>query len=401
MKFALGLAIAFNTFLGCASINSEGSGKSRISSDPITEHLDFELERNLIVVPVKIDGEVYRFIWDTGAATAISTRLQNKMGYRTLRRTTISDSQNNRAKTRFVRVKEFQLGTVNFYKQSALVIDFQKHPILACMDLDGIIGRNTHRLANWTIDYQAEVMTITNQPVAKPEGGFETPFSYDDDYDIKLNMRVGSARVTNIKFDTGFVGGVSLPNRLFRDWKGLVSPDTVYRQIGYQQSGLMGVVESEDTYFAYADSLKLGSFIGYDVEVENGSSGLVGNQVWSQFILTLDWQNKKLYGLPAEEYTHSFTTWGFAVSWDPITEQAFVISVLEGSQAEKEGLKPLMVVERVGEVDFTAGATYCDYLGINRWGPQGVDSLDLVVEVGEGQPRTLTIEKACLRNGVE
>jgi len=380
-------------FLGCASGQSEVNRSGALPADPFTEEVKFELYRNLIVVPVEIEGETYRFIWDTGAASAISTRLQEKMRYRTIKRTTISDSQNNRAKTRFVRVSELKLGDVSFSKQAAIILDFEKHPVLACMNLDGIIGRNTHRLCNWILDYQAGMMTITNEPVEKPEGGFEASFSYDDDYDIKLNLGLASASVTKIKFDTGFTGGVSLPGKLFRKWTDLVEPDSLYVERGYQQSGLMAVPERVDSYTAFADSLTLGSFVALDVEVNNGASGLVGNEVWSQFVLTLDWQDKKLYGLPAQGYSVNRKVWGFAVSWDAKTDQAYILRVLEGSQADLMGLEPLMVVEQIGSVNFMEGATYCDYLAAQQMKSRASESLEVTVRGAQDQRLSFSIDK--------
>ena len=121
---------------------------------PFSETVKTEISNGLIIVPVEIDGKSYRFLFDTGATLSISEEIQQKMAYKEVSKGMLVDSDNNRNKVSYVQVDKILIGKIPFTKQTAFVADFTKNPLIACLNIDGIIGANLMRYCHWTIDYQ-------------------------------------------------------------------------------------------------------------------------------------------------------------------------------------------------------------------------------------------------------
>lgn len=370
----------------CSPSFSSAMKRGYIQQEEFSTTLNFLYQQELIFIPVTIGGETYRFLWDTGAVTAISTEVQKKLQFPVIYIGSIRDSQKNRTMADYVSVDEMEIGGVKFTNQTAFVSSFTLHPVLKCLDFDGIIGGNTLRFCNWTLDYQKRQIGLTNIPGPGPQpDDFVASFEADNQFDMEITLMVGGGRARGFKFDTGSNGGVSMPLDIFNKWLTIEKPDTVYKNIGFQQSGMLGRATRQDSYFTFVDSVLYGTFPAINIPVRSGNSPLIGNEVWSQFVLTIDWARRQVYGHKAEEENKfNPTTWGVSLSWDEESQRPYVLQVLEGSRAYQEGVRPPNAVYKIGEMDFTQEATYCDYLAAFVWEAYPEDKVPIVMSDGQG-----------------
>ena len=367
-----------------------------ITQDPFTVTFRASLEHDLIIVPVEIGGEIYRFLFDTGAITAISKEVQAKMQFKVVTTGTIEDSQDQRQEMRYVLVPELRIGNISFNQQGAFVADLRANPILRCMNLDGIIGSNTMRLCNWTINYQVPSVTFTNQAIPEPNASTQVAdFRPNSQFAMKLDMKVGSATLTNLTFDTGSNGGISVPQKIFDVLHNRAILDSIYRQEGYSQSGLMGRVVAIDEAFTYADSLVWGTMEQHDLELSVGHSGLVGNQLWSRYLTTIDWDRKQVFLEPVQDLDLGHYTHGFNLGEDK-SGKVFIRAIHKEGVAEQAGLEALMEVLAIGHLDLEQGATFCDYLAV-RDSLNAMPQLRLVARNKQGEQVSVILPRVALK----
>ena len=91
--FILGLLFLFSE--ACSQNWSKAIKKGKIQHEPFFETVDTEKSNGLLIVPVSINGEIYRFLFDTGAILCLSEELQEKYKYKTISNGNIVDSDRN------------------------------------------------------------------------------------------------------------------------------------------------------------------------------------------------------------------------------------------------------------------------------------------------------------------
>jgi len=117
---------------------------------------------DLIFVRVAIGGEDYRFLFDTGAPMVISKELQSKFQFEIISKNRVNDSQGNSKTQNYVTLDSIRLGSQVFTGLTAIEADLRYSPILACLDIDGIVGANLMRHAFWEMDGATGYLRMTN-----------------------------------------------------------------------------------------------------------------------------------------------------------------------------------------------------------------------------------------------
>ena len=74
----------------------------------------------------------------------------------------ISDANNLNEYMKSVVVPQLKIGNLTFENQAGLVYDFDKHILMKCYNIDGIIGSNLFRKSILKINSQNQTITITN-----------------------------------------------------------------------------------------------------------------------------------------------------------------------------------------------------------------------------------------------
>lgn len=384
------------TMFSCSSNWTEAIRKGEIVDSTFQSSVEIEVKTGLIIIPVTIKGQVYRFIFDSGAPTSISQKLQDEFNFKTLTKSTIRDSEGNRSKVIYVEIDSLFINDLAFIEQTAFVGNFESNPVLKCIGVDGIIGSNLMRLCNWTIDSENRKISFFNHPVKLDTlNAFQAPFTTNSQFDLLVELKIGKAKVKNIKIDYGSNGDLSLPPSAFSKIDDAEVFKTKFDVIGYSQTGLMGKVNERKYKITYADSLLLGNCLFENVKVKSKGSGLLGNHLLSEYTVTIDWQNKLLHFEENENTQRSNASFGLGFGNDTEAGALYIQSIVVGSEAYNRGLRPSMKVRKLDSLDFTKNNSYCDFV---EWMNYNTGALHFEYKNEDSKWQTITLEKEYLDN---
>ncbi len=359
-----------------------------ISSEHFSETINVEATNQLLIVPVTIKGNTYRFLFDTGAPFSVSEELQNKFQFNMLNKATLTDSDKSRSSVEIIEVDTINIGKIAFTNQTAFVANFKQNAIIKCLNIDGIIGSNLMKHCNWTIDMQNEFITLYKGYKLTDQDTFVTiPFSKNTQYDIILDVKVGKTTVSNIKIDYGSNGSLTLPEKRFSVLRSKEF-DKTRTSIGFVQSGLFGVRKPFTSELAQIDSLWLNEVLITNATIKSGKSALLGGKILTNYIVNINWDNKTIaFAKHTKQY--QFTdTFGFKIG---VTANKLVIqSVLEQTPAFNYGLKADMEIISIDDLNFTTAHTLCDYMNYFK---QERKSIQVVYKTLNGAQKEITLTK--------
>lgn len=343
-----------------------------------------EKSSGLIIMPVVINDEEYRFLFDTGAILSVSDELQEKFKFETVSRGNIVDSDNHKTQVKYVQIDTLFIGGVPFFEQTAFVTDLDKNPVIACMNIDGIIGSNLMRHCSWAIDFQNNQIALFKDTInLLSDATYQVPFHMDNQYSQLMQFEFGRATLKNIKLDYGSNGSLTLPNNGFNMLKKHEIVEKTLKVAGYSQSGITGKVTKKNGEIALADTIKAGNLKIPEIEIKTGKSGLLGTEVLSRFIVSINYKNQIIFFEPVEGTKPDYSTFGFSVGYSD-EKQMYVMHVVEKSPAENSGITPGMQILKIDSLDFKSKSTFCDYVRYNSVPKESI-TLELTRKPGENK----------------
>lgn len=374
----------------CAVTWQEAVSYGEVSLQPLHDSVETELKLGLVIVPVQIGGETYRFLFDTGAPFSVSEQLQDKYGFDRVTKGRIIDSDENRSTVDYVSIKELMIGQTIFKNQTAFVADFQANPKLKCLALDGIIGSNLMRHCNWTISIDNKEIIISDTIVA-PATAMVVPFKTNAQYDIFVDLKVANSYVKNVKLDYGSNTYLSLRSSDYDKCYQEGALDTFLLNSGSGASGIIGESISYEEKMSPIDTLRLGDVVFSNMIVERTFSNLLGTSALSYYQITIDWYEKQLLFNRKEREQVEYEAYGFGLGYSE-DNGFYVESLVQHSPVYNQGLELGMKVLAVNDLDFSVH-NYCDYIDLMN---KKSDSLSITVLNAEGIKDTYVIKRSSL-----
>lgn len=378
---------------GCMPHWSKTIRYGKTIDGPFTETVQTEVQMGLIIVPVRINGNIYRFLFDTGAMLSISQELQNEFQYKMVSKGVLTDSDNNSREVKYVQTDTLFIGNIPFIKQTAFVADFKKNPLIGCLNIDGIIGSNLMRYCQWTVDYQNAELVLSKDINPKPEENtYVLPFEFNRQFDQKVSLKLGKATISNLKIDYGSNGSLTIKNSGMDVLKEHGIVEKTHHENGYTQSGLYGKATPSKREYAWADTLYADNFMVEDVEIKTGKSALIGGEVLSRFVVTLDFENQQALFTPVPNSAPDYRTFGFRLGYSE-KNGFYIQAVIDNSPADEAGLSPGLKVNKIDQLNFTNGSTFCEYADYSK--TMG-SSIQLEYLDNNNKKKTITIERRSL-----
>jgi hypothetical protein len=382
------LVAIFALTTGCSINLAKSLSLGEVQPKQFKETVQIEVHNGLIFLPVTIQGKVFNFLFDSGAPFSISKKLQNEFGFKIITKGNIVDSDHNRKSVNWAQVDAIRIGDVDFLEQTAFIGDFDKNPLLKCLNIDGIVGSNFMRHCIWTIDQKEMKLVLSNvidQQII--EESTKIPFTTDFQYNIFLDINIGDATVRNILMDYGSNGSIALSEEIFSVLK---NRDIIKRTIlekGNKQSGIIGKPVELNREITFVDSVVLGELTIDDVMSRTGETVSIGNKLMSRFKVTIDWKSKNLYFKKNETTSVSKEFAGFNLGYD-VENGIIVQRVIESSDAYKKGIRANMKVLKLDDLDFENDHDFCDYAK-----HKAGDQIYLQVIDATGQKKEFNFEK--------
>lgn len=354
-----------------------------INSGDFTEEIVFEDQLNLIILPVTINGNSYRFLFDTGAPNVISPELQEAWQFKKIGNSTIRDSQGESKKVQYVRLGKLNIGPVEFLNSAACIIDFKANPVLSCLDLDGIIGSNLMQFCTWRVDYSSNTIVITNQPeqLSYSSSYAEIKFKTNMQHAIKIDYKTSNATIKNLKIDYGSTGYLNVPDNIYQVLKEKGDLSEPITEVGFAQGGIFGLLETDSFEISVLETGKIGDFDFGKIELKSGGKGLLGTRILKNYIVTMNWPNGTI-GFENINSEIELLRNKFGLSPTFLDGNVIIKSIIIDGAAHKAGLSPGMIIKSINDFSFEQIDGLCNYVLDEK--RNNTDTVNISVQLEDG-----------------
>jgi predicted aspartyl protease len=124
----------------------------------------YETINNLIIIETIIEGDKYRFLFDTGAVTMISNKLYRKLELPVLHKIPIYDYNEIVDTNKVVSLSHIVIGDIVFSDIPAVVNSDDSSIVYNCLEIDGIIGSNLLRNSIVRFSSREQIVYLTDTP---------------------------------------------------------------------------------------------------------------------------------------------------------------------------------------------------------------------------------------------
>lgn len=344
------------------------SGKTKQKDFFIT--IPFEFRAGLPILEVQVNGLKGNFLFDTGAPNVISLEFAEKLHLKTKAKGNVEDSGgNNVTNQKYVSLSDVKIGSVNFLNTGAIIQDLKSSDIMECIKLDGIIGANLMKEAFWKIDYKNQTLTLTND-ISK--------LGISDDYKLLkfkakisstplVNISINGIEVTNITFDTGSNGQITLPKRIYHKLNKKDKLNSTFIK-GSTTYGVNGKAQSDTTYFAKSKNFRIGNITFNNKILKfRKHSDIIGTGFLKNFDIILDWKSNIIYLRKIKDYDYnSIIDFGFKP--DLINNKIFVGAIFNNSDSDGK-LEIGDEILEINNTDFESFSKFdfCELVNNRKW----------------------------------
>lgn len=273
--------------------------RGELLRDDFRTTIPFHYEKGLILVEATTGSETAprRFIFDTGA---FESKVEKSWGLSLglpQKATKLNHAaQGVSRKITITQMDTLFVGGVPFGKISAGLLQYDSLSASRCLAPGGLIGANLIQHAHWKIDYQQQLLRVSDQPFEVSPDAAVLPFSHPTlSGKPSISIKVGGNTVKHLIMDTGYNGSLTLPKSLLPEFEGY-PVDTLIDQSG---TGIYGHAAEADTVFRMLLPLRFGKHTLQAPVEFTRNGGYLGNEVLENFIVHLNYDNNTIAFVPA------------------------------------------------------------------------------------------------------
>ena len=153
----------FLLFIAFLSVKAQTTTLNTGGTKSFNYHIILPCEyKNLPVVDVKIGGENYRFLFDTGAITCIGEKIINELKLQPVDKISVFDAEARPDSLYVYSLAEIFLGEIVFNDIPAL--QMKEGVLNRCLVYDGVIGSNLLRNSVVRFSYPDKTIEIADNP---------------------------------------------------------------------------------------------------------------------------------------------------------------------------------------------------------------------------------------------
>jgi predicted aspartyl protease len=342
------------------------------------------------VLEIVIKGKRRRFMVDTGAPLCISKSIQEELNFPVLYETHLKDSNGDSSHVEIVRVKEINIGTLQFKDIPALVLDLAQ-PILACDSLDGLIGSNMLRLLCIQFDKPAQTIRLANSVdsfhlkentwgnLMKVRGTQSDPV-----IPVSFNDQV----TDTVLYDTGDKTFYTISKQVLQEFEHNKQQPGNKIATGYG-SGAQGIIgknkDSIASFIFHVDSLFIGRklFSKVDADMTEDNVSRMGRSLWNYGLVTMDYPQQTFYLSMFGDSIPSVLLSDFGFRVQERNGKLVVGVVWNNTKAFACGLRTGFEITRFGNLE-TEKIPFCEWQShFSRESENEVVSVQYVNEKGE------------------
>jgi hypothetical protein len=323
------IVVAMILLSGCQLVDiaafsyANATAAHRWDGESRTTTLPFELVDDHLILAVSIDGsEPLNFVLDSGAAATVilESRLTNKLDLEMGGELPVSGVGTGPDPVAYiVSVNDLELGEIHIEGLSLVYLPLESVPFFEDLDevyFDGVIGAQFFDRFVVEIDYDQQLISFSEPDSARAQIAQEAGKWQELPLEIaggvpylttSVITPAGETISVKLLVDTGYRGPLSLTPETHMQ---IDAPDDYYSALA---QGLSGDVE---TKVGITESLSVGDVrlvdlpVSYSLaggESDNGSNGLLGNEVLRRFNQIFDYPNERLFVSPNQGFSLPIT----------------------------------------------------------------------------------------------
>jgi len=311
----------------------------------------FDADGGLILVPVRFEGKIYRFVLDTGCThNVFDTSLRERLGkpMKTVRVKTASDP---------VALKIFQapgalVGKIDLrYSGPVVAVDLAELRRVDGRDIRGIVGMRTLRWLAVRLDFDRERLTVFESDGKQhPEWGAAVPIEFTKDLLPLIKATLPDGSVRPVQIDTGDNGSCTVEGKLFSTMvaqKKLKTHEALFTDLG----------KTHRKRSARLGDLTIGKTTYQGLVFDEGLEAKLGLEFLSRHVVTLDFRGRTMYLRPGRRFDRTDEDDMSGVHIWRISGEVQVHSVDRDSPARQAGIRPGDVVVKMDGRDLGAGVS--------------------------------------------
>jgi hypothetical protein len=338
--------------------------KGRTSARNYLARVPYETMQGKIIIPVEIEGNTYRFLFDTGAPNMITPSLNEQLTSKKLNDINVRDANGNRQKMSVVSLSSIGIGGIYFEGVPTIVNNPESNFIFDCFGVDGIIGSNMMRKTVVHLDSEKLMFSISNDP-----GHFEVERLEEVEMSLSEAQSSpylwiglegeGKAR-EYVLFDTGMQGFYDMSVQSYERLRELKTIEGIESGTGVKSIGLFDSTGDNTHYRTSVPVIRIGSheFRNVPTVTMDADRSRIGSEILDYGTVVLDFRNSRFYFDPFEgERDLSEPSLGFS----PTIKDGEIVVGIVWDEGLEERLDYGDRILRINGIDITA-MDPCDFV---------------------------------------
>ena len=376
--------------------------KGKVAKKNYYTEVAYTVLKNKIIIPVKIQGQTYQFLFDTGAPNLISHSLKDLIQTKALPSIQVKDANDKRRPLDVVIIPLLDIGGVSFKNSPAIVNDAESNFLFDCLKIDGIIGSNLVRNSIVQIDSNKKQIILTDQAKNLRLQGL-------DYLDMALHSNQSSPYIwirlsgegkasEQVLLDTGAEGFYDLSFNSFKKLNELQVFSHIDSAQGFKGVGLFGVSEPTTHY-----RVQLTSIDFLDTEFANVTSisttavkSRIGADLLRYGKATLNFKQKRFY---FEAFDRKVDLQKEVWSFSPTVKNGHIVVGIVWDEDLSTRLKFGDRIVKINELD-TGAMDICDLL-VKTSPLQDHDELHIIIKDDSEEAREIELENYYLVPNVQ
>lgn len=304
MRKELKLLIIF--LLVSIKINAQekiSANQGYVENKKYFNEIQYEDRNGKIIINVQIENKSYRFLLDTGAATAISEKLQSSIKLQKLGNIKMTDQSGLTDSLEVVSVSEINIDGIKFRNIPAFVAKSDSDIFFPCLEIEGIIGSNL--LRNSTIQFRPKekkiILTDKSKNLKlKKRNAVEMIVTQNQSSPIIPIKLIKDNQVGNefVLFDTGDKDFYVSSNRSYTQLQSQVDIyDIIAKSIGTFSVGFFGTASENEHLLLKIPNLRIGNIDFHNVFTKTtyDETSRIGSELLKYGNITLDYKKKRFW----------------------------------------------------------------------------------------------------------
>ncbi|MCF7560888.1 retroviral-like aspartic protease family protein [Sabulilitoribacter multivorans] len=266
--------------------------------------IKYEDVNGKIIIPVTIEGVVYRFLFDTGAPNLISKDLWKKIASKSVKIISVTDANQKKQRMELASIPRLTIGTLSFKNSSALVFEGENNLVFECFNIDGIIGSNLLRKSIIQIQSKNKLLILTNDSkklnLKKEHASKLLLVGKQSSPYISIKLIGEDSGTESLLFDTGASGFYDLCKTNYNVLKEKKIAKILSKSYGSSSVGMFGIADKSEQYLLKIPQLKVNNHILKNVVTTTGDddNSRIGSDILKYGTVTLNFSKEVFYFQP-------------------------------------------------------------------------------------------------------